>query len=259
MKFPSLLKHNLSITQKIVVAALLMVLAMIFQKVFAINYIAVIPFLRVSLGGPALIILASIWLGPLYGLLVGLGSDVLGYFLLDPKNLSFFPQITAIYALLGFSAYFVFLLIRNIKNKWMFLVEIITMLAVYTFVTVFLFVSKEIKLYSSTYVLELWQKFLIAGILLLLFLIIIIFVYLFNRRHQDRSDATFDAYTISFSCFILELFVMVIFGTVMKGLAFGFFTYPMILVCQIIVLFINIPLNTVLISYLSSIIETNRF
>ena len=259
MKWPQLLRHNLNLTQKIVVAGLLMVMAMIFQKVFAVNYIAVIPFLRISLGGPAVIILSSIWLGPLYGLVVGLGSDVLGYLILDPKNNAFFPQITAIYALLGLSAYFVFFIIKRIKSRKMFFIEIIAMLAVYTFVTIFLFVNKEIKLYSSTYVLELWQKFLITGILLLLFLIIILFIYFFNRRHKDKFDTSFDVYQISFACFFLELFVMVNFGTVMKGMAFGFMTYPMILICQIIVMFINIPLNTVLLSYLTTIIETNRF
>ncbi len=36
-------------------------------------------------------------------------------------------------------------------------------------------------------------------------------------------------------------------GSLMKGWAFGFKTYPMILLCQIIVMFVNVPLNTWLI------------
>ena len=97
-----MLSNRLSLTSKICLAAIFIVLATICQKVVAINYIAVIPFLRISFGGPAIIIFSSILLGPWFGLLVGLGSDVLGYFIFDPKNNAFFPQITAIYALLGF-------------------------------------------------------------------------------------------------------------------------------------------------------------
>ena len=48
---------------------------------------------------------------------------------------------------------------------------------------------------------------------------------------------------------------MVIFGTLMKGLAFGFATYPVILLCQIIVLFVNVPLNTVIISLITNVIK----
>lgn len=259
MKLPDLLKHSLTITQKITSAGVLMILAMVFQKILAINYIAVIPFLRISFGGPAIIILASVWLGPIYGLMVGLGSDVLGYFLLDPKHLSFFPQITAIYSLLGLVSYFIFLFTKRIKNKAMLIVEATTMLAVLTFVGVYLFVNEEIKLYSSTYVLELWQKFLIVGGLLLLFVVLFAFILIFNKKRKGDEESGFEVYQISFSCFVIEIVVMILFGTTMKGAAFGFATYPMILVTQIITLFINVPLNTVLITFLSRIIEQNHY
>ena len=103
--------RKLSLTSKICLAAIFMVLATICQKVLAINYIPIVPFLRISIGGPAIIIFASIFLGPWFGLLVGAGSDILGYLVFDPKNNAFFPQITAIYALLGFASFFVFLFV----------------------------------------------------------------------------------------------------------------------------------------------------
>ena len=67
-----------------------------------------------------------------------------------------------------------------------------------------------------------------------------------------------NGYQISLSLFVIELLVMVIFGTLMKGWAFGFATYPAILICQIITLFFNLPLNTVLISILMKATR-NRF
>ena len=66
------IKTNLSPIQKICLAGLFTALAVIMQKVVAVNYIPVLPFVRVSFCGPALIIFASILLGPIYGALVAL-------------------------------------------------------------------------------------------------------------------------------------------------------------------------------------------
>ena len=80
-----LLGARLTAIQRICITGLFIAIVTILQKVLAVNYIPVVPFLRISLGGPALIIFSSIFLGPLYGLIIGAASDVIGYFLLDPK------------------------------------------------------------------------------------------------------------------------------------------------------------------------------
>lgn len=243
--------NRLSLTAKICLAAIFMVLAIIFQKVVAINYIAVIPFLRISFGGPAIIIFSSILLGPWFGLLVGLGSDILGYFIFDPKANAFFPQITAIYALLGFVSFFVFLLVKKLINEKVIKIVAPTFIGL-ALVGVLLpiWLAPSLKLYGSTYVLALWQKISITGGLVALTAFLVIFIILYARKNQDIN-----VYQVSFSLLLIEVSVMVAFGTLMKGLAFGFATYPVILLCQIIVLFFNIPLNTVLISLLSKIIK----
>ena len=90
-------KTNLSVVQKITLAGLFMALTAVLQKVVAINYLAFAPFVRISFGGPALIIFSSILLGPIYGAFVGLGSDLLGYLIFDIRQFPLYPQITAIY------------------------------------------------------------------------------------------------------------------------------------------------------------------
>ena len=110
------IKTNLTVIQKICLSGLIMALVVILQKVVAINYLAFAPFVRISLGGPALIIFASVLLGPVYGLLIGAASDLLGYLVFDPRTYPPFLQITAIYALLGFVSYFVFSLVFSIKK-----------------------------------------------------------------------------------------------------------------------------------------------
>ena len=104
-------------TQKICLAGLLTALATILQKILAVNYLAALPFFRISFGAPAVIVLSSIFLGPFYGAAVGAFSDILGYYAFDMSSFGYMPQITLIYLLLGFSGYFVYMLIDKLKNE----------------------------------------------------------------------------------------------------------------------------------------------
>lgn len=245
------MNNKISLTSKICLAAIFMVLATICQKVLAINYIPIIPFLRISLGGPAIIIFSSILLGPWFGLLVGAGSDILGYFIFDPKNNAFFPQITAIYALLGFASFFIFLLVKKLFGEKIIKFVFPTFLALaFIAITLVVWLVPELHLYGGTYNLVLWQKITITASLLVLSAVLLVFIILYAKKNQQIN-----VYKIAFSLFLIEVLIMVMFGTLMKGLAFGFATYPMILLCQIIVLFVNIPLNTVLITLLTNIIK----
>ena len=252
--FQTPFSKSMSLTLKITLTALLIALAVVFQKVLAINYIAAVPFLRISFGGPAMIIFASIVLGPFYGLLVGAASDLLGFLIFDPKTSGAMPffQITFIYALLGFASYFIYYLINKIKKEKLWLIiETIFMLSIATFVTCFIFMTEEIQLYSSTYILELWAKILIASLAFVFCIFEVIFSLIFYKKHRETSKISIPCLT--FSLTIIELTIMVIFGTVMKGWAFGFQTYGAILLCQCIVFFINIPLNTVILTLLLTI------
>ena len=254
------LKNNLSVIQKITLSGLFIALITILQKVVAINYIAVIPFVRVSFGGCALLIFASFFLGPWYGLLIGAASDILGYFIFDPKTMGFFPQITAIYTLMGLVSYFFFILVRFIKDKkLMVIIEYGVFVALLTALTLFITLNDSITLYSSTYVIETWQKITIPLIAFALFMLLVVLNFFMDKYFNKKEDNRiyFNVYQISFACFLIEMLVMVMFGTLMKGLAFGFQTYPAILIAQLLVAFFNIPLNTFIISYIMRL--TKRF
>ena len=252
-----ILNTRLSTIQKICLAGLFIAVVTILQKIIAINYIPIVPFLRISLGGPALIIFSSIFLGPIYGMCIGAISDVLGYFLLDPKMMGFLPQITAIYLVLGLVSYFIFLLVKLIKNRiLMIAIEGTTFVCLLVFITLYLLLNTNLHLYGQTYTLQLWQKILIPSILFVLLSALFLTSLLFDIKGSNDKLAI-RPINISFACFVIEVSVMVIFGTLMKGLAFGFETYPMILICQLIVLFINVPLNTWLIMLLLRV--TYRF
>lgn len=250
-----MIKYNLSIVQKICLAGIFIPLIAIFQKIFAINYISVIPFVRISFGGPALIIFASILLGPWFGLLVGAMSDIVGFFIFDPKMFGAMPffQITAIYALLGFGSYFVFKWIHKIKSrKFMLTVEGLTFVALLVAITVFVMVNDSISLYGTTYQFDIWSRIFIPVILFILLGLLFLVVILIDK-HFRKINEKISTYQVSFACFILEVFVMLIFGSIMKTWAFSSTAFMPIFLCQLIVLFFNVPLNTFLISYIMNL------
>ena len=128
----TLFKTNLTTIQKICLAGLFIALIVILQKVVAINYLAFAPFVRISFGGPALIIFASVLLGPIYGGLIGAASDLLGYLIFDPRMYPPYLQITAIYTLLGVASYYVFSFVYSIKNrKALSIIEIAVLTAIW--------------------------------------------------------------------------------------------------------------------------------
>ena len=241
-----LIKTRLTIIQKICLSGLIMALVVILQKVVAINYLAFAPFVRVSLGGPALIIFASVLLGPVYGLFIGIGSDLLGYLVFDPRMYPPYLQITAIYALLGFVSYFVFSFVFSIKNrKALSITEIVVLAVIWSIIAIFVLSRNEITLFSSTYELSALSKALVCSISGVIFLAIILLSILIKPKDNNIYTSPLH---ICFASFICDFFVLVLFGSVMKAWAFGFATFLAIIICQALVMFFNVFIDTFFIS-----------
>ena len=242
-----LLKSKLSNIQKICISGLFIALLMILNKVIAINNIPVIPFVRLSIGAGALAIIASFVLGPLYGMVVVGMADVLGYLIFDPKTFGFFPTITLIYILLGVVPYFLFCFVNQFKNKkTMKLIEYTVFLVLLGLLSLFFTFNNQISLFGSVYSFNLTQKILIiSGLFIVLFFNVLI--NLIIDKKVKNENLIFNIYQVSFVSFLTELIVFVLFGSLMKSIAFGFEMFFPILISQIIISFINVPINTYLI------------
>lgn len=240
------IKTNLTVIQKICLSGLIMALVVILQKVVAINYLAFAPFIRLSLGGPALIIFASILLGPVYGLFIGAFSDLLGYLIFDPRIYPPYLQITAIYTLLGFVSYFVFSLVLSIRNrKVLTIIEIVFMLIIWSAISLTILLNKEIKLFSTTYELNTLIKVLVPTLSGLILLSIILLSLFYKPKYQSPTSSSLH---ICFASFVCDFFVLVIFGSVMKAWAFGFATFLAIIISQMLVMFFNVLMDTFLLT-----------
>ena len=237
--------YQLSIVQKIALAGIFIILIALFQKVFAVNYIPVLPFVRISFGGPALIIFSSILLGPWFGLLVGAASDIVGFYIFDPKMFGSAPffQITFIYALLGFASYFIYKLFQIVKNERLMLtIEVVVFVLLLVGVTLFSALDYDVNLSTA-------ERILIPTISLTL-LGLTLFTQIFVSKFFKKRSIEINVMSIGFACFVIEMSIMVAFGVAMKTWAFSSATFLVILISQIIVAFFNIPLNTFLVSYI---------
>lgn len=236
---------EMSLTKKICLSGILMALIVIFNKVLAINYI--IPFARISFGSIALIIFASIVLGPFYGMIIAGIADVLGYFLFDMSSYGWFPQITLTYVLMGFVPFFIYKFVKTIKNpKISMIIEYSVFAVILALVAIFFITQNKIDLGYKVYDLTLFDRIFYPSLTLLLFIVIIITNAFMNKKLKS-DDLPINIYQISFIVFIVELFINLLFGGLMKSWAFGWNLLIPIYLTQGSILFFNIPYNSYLI------------
>lgn len=245
MKFLKSDFFDISLTKKICLSGILMALIIIFNKVLAVNYI--IPFARISFGSIALIIFTSITLGPIYGLIIAGGADIIGYFLFDASSFGWFPQITLTYVVMGFVPFFLYKFVTLIKNKKLIMaVEYSFFAVILALITIFFLTSKEINLVTSVRTLELYERILYPSLAFLFFVSIVIFNTLIDKKVKN-DDIDINIYQISFIVFIVEVAINLLFGGLMKAWAFGFNLLIPIYLVQAVIMFFNIPYNSYLI------------
>lgn len=249
---------KLDYVQKITLSGILLALVIIFTRFLAIQYIPLLPFIRISIG-PALIIFSSILLGPLFGGLIGGLSDLLGILLVpNPQGFMINPFIILLYTLLGVLPYFLFKLIKKIKSqKKLSLLFYVTLFIIWLFILFFLIFNHSITLYGKIYEFNSLTKGLIISLSFVLLILMSLGIYFINKyikkkeRHQTSLQLT---YHIAFISLISEVGLMLILGSIIKTFLFEL-DFLFIFFSQAVVLFINVPLNTFIVSYLLQLFD----
>ena len=245
-------KRVINIVIKLSFAGILTALCVVFMKFLPIQLPAILPTARVSLG-PAIIIFASIFLGPFWGMAVGALADFFG-FVFDTTGFPYAPGITVLYALLGFSSYFVFKFFKNIKNKgdltaiFVFSVALVLVMA-----TIQVFRMDTVTLNLKDIEFNLTAKLTILGIVYTLtaFMLAVVFVYKHIQEKRNKSDGAL-VMQIALTSIVLEVFVIMLFGAFVKSLHFGM-NFNVVVFTQLIILFINVPINIAIVTILKKL------
>ena len=246
---------KMSQIQKITLSAMLLVLAILGTRLPALFTIPNASFIRISLG-PSMIILSSILLGPLYGAVVGGGSDLLGSVIFPSTlgGLSINPFITIIYTLLGIIPWALLFITKHIRRSFKYpWILYLAMLLLWVFVLIFLIYNDSISLYGGkVYDFSLLSKTLICSISFVLMVLMGLCLFFVNKQFQKKI-ATYPSlpspYEIAFISFVCEILLMLILGSLVKAFMYEI-DFLFIFFVQSVVLFIDVPLNTFVVSYL---------
>ena len=232
---------RISQVQKITLSALLLSLTIILTRMTPLQNFPLIPWVRISLG-PALIIFASILLGPIYGAIVGAGSDILGI-VLFPNALGYGinPLFTLVYGLLGILPWLIFYLIKKVKNPYISLICLgSAMILIYAFLVIFIFNSSII---AENYNFELVHKIVIVSVAFILMVLTVLALFLINKYYKQKYGEIFPISKIAFVSLISEIVLMLFLNSLVKTITFEV-NYWIIFFAQAIVFFIDVPLNT---------------
>ena len=209
--------------------------------------------MRISLG-PALIIFASLVLGPIYGGIVGGLSDILGIVLV-PNALGYAinPWFTLVYTLLGILPWCLFKLFSLIKKeKLLFWIFNSFLLGLWVFITVYILLNETIA--NVTFLL--YQRILIIAISFVLLAATGVLIYFINKRFKKNNDIS--VMNVAFVSLISEILIMLILNSIVKSIFFEI-DFLVIFFFQAIVFFIDVPLNTFVVSYLIKILNQVSF
>lgn len=243
------MKNN--IVRQITLSALILSLTIICTRLLSIQNIPVIPFVRISLG-PALIIFTSIFIGPVSGLVVGAASDILGIVLFpNALGYSINPLFTVVYGLLGLLPYFIFKLSKKL-NKNTINLSIITAIlgCLCVFVTIFMSLNSSITLFGKTYQFLTWHKALIISLSWVLSIAVVTVIYFINKHLLKKYGGDMiDTYPIAVASIVSELIVLLILNSIVKVLFFEV-DFLFVFFAQAVVFFIDVPLNTFVVTLL---------
>ena len=245
---------KISQVQKITLSALLLALTIILTRITPLQNFPLIPWVRISLG-PALIIFTSLLCGPLYGAIVGAGSDILGI-VLFPNSLGYGinPLFTVVYGLLGILPWLIYFLVKKVKNQQIPLICLISaMILIFAALVVLMFFSPII---SANYSFELYHKIIIVSVAFVLMVGMLISLLLMNKHFTKKYGEILSLYKIAFVCLVSEFFLMLLLNSWVKSFYFEV-DFLIVFFASAIVFFINVPLNTFVVEGL--LILINKF
>lgn len=240
--------------KKITISSMLVVLYVIINRFIAINISAfgTPAFIRITVSTIVLII-ASIIMGPVYGLCVGIVSDIVSA-VVFPIG-AFFPGYTLTYAMAGFIPGIIFYLSKkfNISDKIFFILNVTIESILHFGAIIYLLIHHSIPV-TSQKVFTLKTPLLVIIILLLLISFIIITIVGYRQQKEKKSKSFYSVSKIWFSYVMIEIvcffFLNSFWSTILVGAPFS-----ILFVLKIAKSFFTIPIHVIIVMPLVRVLE----
>lgn len=210
--------NKLTITQKITFSAILLAFGIVSTMVFKMIPMGNFSFLRFSLT-PSIVIFSSIWLGPLYGAIVGILSDLLPAFILSQG--AYNPFLSVAYGLLGILPYFLFVVAKKAPKLFDNLYAVGSVFLLFFVLLVLGFYCNS-SLDAAFGENGVWLKPLILAIIGASDIALLFLLCLLEKKRKQNPLATFEethVMSLGVTCAISEFMAM----TIGKSLAFFLF------------------------------------
>ncbi len=236
------------IIRNITLSAVLIDLAIIFEKLLVIQ---IPPFIRIGIGSIP-VILSSVVLGPIYGAVIGVSADVLGFFFFDTSGFgySIFPTIS--FFLMGVLPHFLFKFSCWMRyKKRPFPITYILLGLVWIFILVYVLLFDSVRVTGVVVPLDLTMKITLPIVSGLVFAGFSWFVHYLNR-HFQRKILTFPVcpspHEVAFVILVLELLIHIVWGSIWKGIFFEVDPL-MVFFVQSVILTVSFPIKTFVLTY----------
>lgn len=202
---------------KITLSALFIALTIVCSKFIPISNVFNLPFLRISLG-PTILIFASILLGPIYGAITGLLSDLVG-FIFDTTGYAYNPLFSLTYLLYGLVPALLLLLLKKNKSSKP-IVQIVSFTIINVFIICFFLMNNSIAPYGGKeYPLTLETKLIVIfSSLLITALYFVIYIILYKKFKTKENRIVLN--NISIINFIALIFIQLFVGIVVKKITY---------------------------------------
>ena len=203
------------VTRKITYSAILLAFGIVSTMVFKTIPMGNFSFLRFSLT-PSIVIFASIALGPLYGAVVGVFSDMIPAFLLPHGAYNFY--LSFVYLLLGVLPYFLFKFVKRFPKIFGNRIAVFSFLGLLFLALASVFYLSD-SLDASFGEVGYWLKPLIlalAGVAVIGSIILMEVVHKRKAMDGQKTNDGSDIYSISFVTISSEALLM----SVLKAAAF---------------------------------------
>lgn len=248
------MKHARNIVTAITLSGLFIALSVILQRFLVIPF-GMPSLYRLSLGNVP-IIMASLFLGPIYGAIVGAASDLLGATLFPVGNFLIWPIISS--TLYGIVPWLFLKLITLINRNTKFPMLYPFLGVMFIILELFIFLNNEVRHpFDKTLpplVFTTGVRIIFTAVMIILIIGLILIFHYLEKRYKNVVETRYTGTPteLAFSILLMALVVDVLYSSWWKMHAFGS-DFLVSVFFHTAIMFILLPLQTAILAILGNV------